>query len=94
MSAKKKQSKLILYSEFRKIQNELNRQLKPHRLKVKFKTNFREWGDQIAIEVTPITQKPYTTLGPDSSFIVGNPIKPRVNRYRGHGPDCSVTGKH
>jgi RNA-binding protein YhbY len=43
----------IVMCDYRNVLKEINRQLKPHNLKVKVKTNYAAWGDQILLTVEP-----------------------------------------
>ena len=56
--SKSKEPKLVL--EWDEMIREINRQLKPHYLRVKYKTNYKEWGDQIQITVVEMKGKPDT----------------------------------
>jgi hypothetical protein len=56
--AKSKEPRLVL--EWDEMIREINRQLKPHNLKVKYKTNYKKWGDQIQLFVVEMKGKPDT----------------------------------
>lgn len=42
--------------EYPQMLNKINRLLAPHGIRLKAKTNYREWGDQILITVEPRPQ--------------------------------------
>ena len=48
---KQEEPKLILCSDWQNLIKEINRQLKSHFLRIKYKTNYKKWGDQIQITV-------------------------------------------
>lgn len=51
-----KEPKLILCSDWQKLIREINRQLKPRHLKVKYTSNYKKWGDQIKVQVKHLPQ--------------------------------------